>query len=163
MRDLRRIVPGILAVAAIGLSSACSSTDEPGPSGSTEVDVVPGDCGAIKGWAFVSAKVLPSCKGSTCHDPGNNQALVVLAPDTAYQSTVGVVSTALPTMKLVEPGRPSRSFFYRKLVATQAAACEGDGVAASTCGAKMPLNDWFGLPDEYVEETRAWIACGAKP
>jgi hypothetical protein len=51
---------------------------------------------------------------------------------------------------------------FRKLSATQEAACESRGVAAAQCGAQMPLNDWFALPEEWVEETRVWIACGAK-
>ncbi len=72
-------------------------------------------------------------------------------------------STTLPSMKLVAPGRPSRSFLFRKLSATQAAVCEAEGLSASRCGQQMPLNDWFALPEAWIEETRLWIACGARP
>lgn len=93
----------------------------------------------------MQSTLLPKCAGSSCHDPGNDRAVVVLAPTRAYESTVGIDSRTLQTMKLIDAGRPSRSFFFRKLSNTQ-----------------MPLNDWFALPPEWIEETRPWIACGAK-
>jgi hypothetical protein len=161
MRNLRLLLVVSGSISALALMSACSYDDLP-PSASAKMDVVPENCGAIKGWTFVHETLLPKCAGSACHDAGNERATVVLAPATAYQGTVGVESRTLPSMKLVEPGQPSRSFLYRKLSATQAAACETAGAVATKCGAQMPLNDWFALPEEWIEETRAWIACGAK-
>lgn len=159
-----RLVVAMASVGALALLCACSSYEDVPPSSTTnEMDAVPQDCGAIQGWSFVRDTLLPKCSGSTCHDSGNVHAVVVLAPSTAYQSTVRVSSQALPSMTLIEPGSPSRSFFFRKLSATQAAACQTAGAPATQCGGQMPLNDWFGLPEEWIEATRAWIACGAKP
>jgi hypothetical protein len=152
----------LVGLVVVGVASACSSTDDPADSTSSQMDIAPSDCSTIKGFSFVQSTLLPRCSGSTCHDAGNAESVVVLEPATAYEHIVGVNSRALPSMKIVEPGRPSRSFLYRKLVATQGAACENAGLAANECGKQMPLNDWFGLPEGWIEETRAWIACGAK-
>ncbi len=161
MQSARGVVVAISS-ALLVLASACSYDDAP-VSATAKMDAVPDDCATIKGWPFVRDTLLTKCSGSACHDPGNASAIVVLTPTTALQNTVGVVSRALPAMKLVEPGRPSRSFFFRKLSSTQEAACASESVTTSQCGAQMPLNDWFSLPDAWIEDTRAWIACGAKP
>lgn len=141
--------------------AACSYDDRPADAPS-RMDEPPADCNAIKGWSFVQSTLLPKCAGSSCHDLGNDRAVVVLAPAKAYESTVGIDSRTLQTMKLIDAGRPSRSFFFRKLSNTQTAACGAEGLADAQCGGSMPLNDWFALPPEWIEETRPWIACGAK-
>ncbi|CAN5887677.1 hypothetical protein BH11MYX4_BH11MYX4_08450 [soil metagenome] len=163
MTSFARLLVGplVFAVPAL-LVSACSFDDVP-VSETAKMDAVPENCAAIKGFGFVQSTLLPKCAGSVCHDAGNTKGVVVLAPSLAYTTTVGVESRALPSMKLVEPGRPSRSFFFRKLSSTQGTACEKDLVPSSQCGGQMPLNDWFNFPEDWIEETRAWIACGAKP
>jgi hypothetical protein len=162
MKTLRRLIVATTTLAATALACACSYDDLP-PSSAAKADVVPQSCATIKGWSFVRDTVLAKCGGSACHDPGNTEAVVILAPESAYANIVGVDSRELPSMQLVEPGRPSRSFLFHKLSASQAEACETSGVNPSRCGAQMPLNDWFALPDAWTEETRAWIACGARP
>ena len=155
---------GAASVAAlgVGLVGACASYDDHPRSTVSELDAPPTDCGAIKGYGYVTDTLLRKCGGSACHDPGNANGLVVLDPSVAYQNTVGIPSRLLPSMKLVEPGRPSRSFLFRKVTKSQEEACGIDGVPTKQCGAQMPLNEWFALPEEWVEETRLWIACGAK-
>lgn len=150
----------VLTCVLAAVVAACSYDNRPADD-PTRLDEAPSDCGAIKGWSFVQGTVLSRCAGVGCHDAGNERGTVVLTPTSAYTSTVGINSQALPSMKLIEPGRPSRSFFFRKLSNTQAAACVGDAVPGAQCGNPMPLNDWSGIPPEWVEETRAWIACGA--
>lgn len=152
----------IMVLGLVGTAlAACSYDDRPADAPS-RMDEAPADCNAIKGWSFVQSTLLPKCAGSSCHDPGNDRALLVLSQAKAYEGTVGITSQALQSMKLIEPGRPSRSFFFRKLSNTQSAACGAEGLASAQCGGSMPLNDWFALPPEWIEETRAWIACGAK-
>lgn len=159
----RRLLTATITLAALGLTGACASYDDVPPSAAEKMDGAPANCATIKGWSYVRDTLLPKCAGSACHDPGNTRSVVDLTPAVAYQLTVGKDSRALPSMKLVEPGKPSRSFLYRKLTASQATACQTEGAPTSQCGAQMPLNDWFALPEEWVEETRIWIACGARP
>lgn len=150
---------GVLA--AVAAVAACTYDDRPADDPS-RMDDAPSDCASIKGWSFVQSTLLPKCAGSACHDAGNASRVVVLTPAAAYESTVGVTSQTLQSMKLVEGGRPSHSFLFRKVSNTQEGACGSQGLPASQCGGSMPLNDWFSLPPEWIEETRQWIACGAK-
>ena len=150
----------LLLTCVLGAVAACSYDDRPADDPS-RLDEAPSDCGSIKGWSFVQGTLLSRCAGGGCHDPGNQRGTLTLTPASAYTSTVGIPSQTLSSMKLIEPGRPSRSFLFRKVSNTQAAACVGDGAPGAQCGNSMPLNDWFALPPEWIEETRVWIACGA--
>ena len=71
---------------------------------------------------------------------------------------VGVPSTQLPSMALVEPGNPSASWLMHKLDGTQetfAGQCVG-----GSCGLSMPIRQSQLLP-VVREAIRDWIAAGA--
>ena len=48
----------------------------------------------------------------------------------------------------VVPGKPDESLLVQKLVGTQ------------TCGSSMPIG--VKLPDDQIQQARAWVAAGAK-
>lgn len=152
MRAVSSILVGALMLIA------CKEDPPEDPS-----DVRPADCTKLEGWRFVESTLLPGCQGYGCHSDQNIDAVVVLEPGAAYANIVKKPSHALPTMSIVEPGVPSRSFLYRKLMGTQRAACEAAGMGLDACGKKMPAEAWSPLPKEWIENVRAWIACGAEP
>lgn len=110
-------------------------------------------------WARISAELIqPSCGG--CH--GSSGGLAGLGGLHACRSgriaMVGVASTQLPTMALVEPGNPARSWLMHKLDGTQGdftAQCVG-----RSCGGVMPVNQAQFTAAER-DAIRAWIAAGA--
>lgn len=156
----------VVASALVALAG-CASYDDSPTRKDTEalaMDEKPADCSTAKKFSELRTTLFNQCAGSTCHDPGNERNEVVFSRDaTPYEAIVGVPSKTVKSFKLVEPGKPSRSFLYRKISATHIGACEAALVAANACGAQMPLNDWFGLSKETTEDTRRWIVCGASP
>lgn len=151
------------ALVAVVAPAACYSYDDRPYDDPARVDAPPADCSSIEGFAYVRDTILPTCAGDSCHSANNQQGLVVLEGENAYANVVGVSSKFFPSMKLVEPGRPSRSFFFRKISGTQESACEANDEPPENCGARMPLGAWDESPQEWLDATQAWIACGANP
>ncbi len=75
-----------------------------------------------------------------------------------HAAIVDVASTKEPSMKLVAPGDPSRSFLLHKIdgLGCDALACAASG----TCGAQMPQGS--ALAPAERDTVRRWIAQGAK-
>lgn len=82
--------------------------------------------------------------------------------DAIQRQIVGVASVAEPSLSLVEPGLPSKSFLLYKLqMGVDGAACAELSCAADdSCGEAMPLNGG-GLGEGEREVIRRWIALGA--
>jgi hypothetical protein len=93
----------------------------------------------------------PSCARSGCHDSESHQAGLILLPNAAYSTLVGVTPTtpgaAADGLLRVSPGDPAASLLYRKLT----------GDLAPGWGPAMPL-DAAPLPPALVELVRLWIA-----
>jgi hypothetical protein len=110
-------------------------------------------------WAAIHAAVVqPSC--GSCHSTqGNEGGLGGLEScGTGYTSLVNVPSLELPSMDLVEPGDPTRSWLVYKLDGSRHdfdMQCVG-----GSCGGPMPLNRPQLLPAER-DAIRAWIMNGA--
>jgi hypothetical protein len=100
--------------------------------------------------------IVPRC--ARCHDRPNDSTT---RASLTYERLIGM-SVRLPSMRLVEPGDPDRSFLYRKLTNSQAAACEEDGLPAFGCGGPMPPAMGGGLlAGDAVSAIRLWIEAGA--
>jgi|GEM_PF-902026 len=110
-------------------------------------------------WARLSATVIqPLCGG--CHGSAGGAAGLggLQACRSGRTAMVGVPSTQLPSMALVEPGNPSASWLMHKLDGTQetfAGQCVG-----GSCGLSMPIRQSQLLP-VVREAIRDWIAAGA--
>ena len=90
-----------------------------------------------------------SCSG--CHTNGGSQGSLVL--DDGYAATVGVPSTQVPSMNLVEATSADASYLWHKLQGTQA------NVAGS--GDQMPPSGPLDANDLSLIE--AWINEAAQP
>lgn len=124
-----------------------------------------------------SKDVLPifrnSCGFSSCHGnanptdptrhyygPGNSDP----APDMTqiaaiFEQSVGKPAVEEPSLSLIEPGKPDKSFLLYKL---DGASCASLPCAAKkTCGASMPQGNPL-LAEEKRDTIRRWIAQGAK-
>jgi len=88
-----------------------------------------------------------------CHDSEEAKAKLVLDPGVGYERLVGPRSVQDPTMALVEPGDPERSYLWLKL---QHATEKGKGMPRTLTGAKK-------LRESELELYRRWIEGGAKP
>ncbi len=95
----------------------------------------------------------PRCASSSCHG-GNPPANAPLSldPERSYAELVGVPSSQLPTMSLVEPGDPERSYLVLKL--------RGTAAAAGGTGTLMPVGD-APLAEEEILAVEGWIQAGA--
>ncbi len=72
---------------------------------------------------------------------------------------VSVPSVALPSMKLIEPGDPAKSFLMRKL---DGDACMFDAVCVNgSCGESMPQKSEL-IDPATRDAVRRWIHQGAK-
>lgn len=108
-----------------------------------------------------------SCGFSSCHgNAGGGSSGVFLGakdgttdPGVVRQSLVGVAAPQLPSMPLVTPGDPSKSYLMRKLDGDQ---CVFDAQCTDkSCGQAMPRTGEV-LPVSERDKVRRWIAQGAK-
>jgi hypothetical protein len=108
-----------------------------------------GKCGTGEDPESIFAR---SCGGGSCHVGQDSPAAGLdLSPGKARAALVGIHSTQLTTMALVEPGDPVKSYLLCKL---------GDA-CAERVGAQMPS----GLPPlspQDLDALRVWIESGAK-
>lgn len=93
------------------------------------------------------------CNGNGCHNATTQASGLVLTPDRAHGSLVGVKSkfTACNTFDRVAPGSPTTSFLVFKL--------QGNG--ACFAGVRMPKGS-SALPAAQIQLVRDWISEGAK-
>lgn len=87
-----------------------------------------------------------------CHMPGSEQAGLALHPNGGYANLIDVKSTESTLMR-VAPGSAEKSYLYRKLLGTHA--------AAGGSGERMPFGD-ASLSDTQLDAIRRWIESGAR-
>lgn len=89
----------------------------------------------------------PSCALAGCHDASGQQEGQILSAGQSYAMIVGVPSHQMPALKRIEPGDPSNSYLYRKVV--------GSGIV----GTPMPQGGQ--LTEQQISLLRDWIRRGA--
>ena len=106
------------SLAALGvLASGCLGSPRVGgpiPGG--------GDATAPTFTSIQQTILTPRCATSACHsgNPPANNVPVSLDAERAWSELVGVASTQLPSMNLVDPGHPETSYLLLKVLGTQA-------------------------------------------
>jgi hypothetical protein len=178
----------VASFASLSFVSGCSSSDSTG-SGSGS-GTASGSSGTTSGSSvlFASDVYTPifqaSCSlgGAACHgDPsvatvsGLKRPYLGPSTGTASATTIGTVLEALaqpssedPSMPLVTPGDPTKSYLMYKMEGTQAtlaSSCQaGDdngGVAGmGQCGLAMPETGTI-LAQNLLDTVRAWVTEGA--
>jgi hypothetical protein len=134
---------GLAAIAA----TACGPDPRVGPRVS-RADAASGT------FAEVAERILvPRCASASCHGGAPPPASPQLDEAGAFAATVGIPSLQLPSMMLVEPGDPERSYLVLKLRGTHGAAGGGGG--------RMPLAD-APLDDADEAIVESWIQGGAE-
>ena len=130
--------PGLLALSvALALLSGCKS-QEAAPDGPAP-PAAPAEIQALLEERCVE-----------CHSPPKAAAQLSLeGAEGSYAALVGQPSRQVPTMKIVEPGRPEQSYLLLKL--------EGGFEEAGGKGVLMPKKDDALGPAE-VEAIERWIA-----
>lgn len=102
----------------------------------------------------IEARILvPRCATSACHSgnpPAN--APVSLDPGAGWAQMVGVPASQLPSVKLVEPGDPERSYLVLKL--------RGSAGLAGGTGTIMPPDAPLDASEQAAIE--GWISSGAQ-
>lgn len=101
-----------------------------------------------------------SCAFSACHGLANKRLYLGGSdPAAARAALVNVAASAAPTLHLVEPGDPAKSFLLRKL---DGDACSLVGTCKDgDCGDTMPPRGEL-LPVASRDLVRRWIGQGAK-
>lgn len=154
----------LLATASM-LLLGCPGEEEPPPGKTCVEEDVPAGFDPAPPTSF-SRDVMPvfrtSCAFSTCHGTTVGDANgVFLGGTDATRIRNGLVSLKarkLPSMPLVTPGDPTRSFLQRKIDGTH---CALDAqCAGQTCGERMPLGQ--GDLGAGRAAIRRWILQGAK-
>ena len=92
--------------------------------------------------------LLLSCAYSSCHLGEGNAQLGWDDAETAYASLVGIASTQVETMALVDPGAPDSSYLMWKLE-------ENSGITGNQMPPSVPLSE------DQIGRVRTWIAAGA--
>lgn len=102
-----------------------------------------------------TAEIVPLLKSRCvmCHLPGSEQAGLALHPKGGYANLVDVKSTQSPLPR-VAPGKPEKSYLYRKLTGTHA--------QVGGSGERMPFGE-SSLTAAEIDRVRRWIEAGAKP
>jgi hypothetical protein len=99
----------------------------------------------------VEPLVLERCL--SCHTFDEAKAELVLEPGRGYDQLVARPSVQVPSMQLVEPGSPDRSYLWHKI---QGTVSVGEGMPRTLFGSRR-------LPEPEIERFRRWIADGALP
>lgn len=141
-------------------SSASTSGDVSGASVSVTSPTTGSTSGATTSGATPSFAadvwpiLQPSCSCHTQMTPGPPTGLD-MGPDAAaaFSQLVGVPSSSVPGVDLIEPGMPSMSYLYLKLTNMQA--------SVGGAGSSMPQGG--SLPADQLATIEAWIAGGAPP
>lgn len=138
---------------ALGVSASLLGCGAGAPV-STDAGAV--DAGAPT-WESVQAIVARSCAFNSCH--GGQRAYPRLSPESAHASLTMGMSMQVPTLRLVTPGDPARSWLMHKLEGTLSSqpAC---AMANSPCGTSMPQGSEL-LPGSERALIRSWIEMGA--
>jgi hypothetical protein len=162
MRFASKIALLASIVATVGLA-ACSGGGDGDASMDADASNNPYSFEAVS--AILTS---PTCTASaTCHQGGLGAGgmLHFDTPAHAYAAIVGVRSTELTTMNIVEPGDSTRSFLYQKVsrTMTQLYMIPGCDNATQSCGVTMPMVAGPSpfLTTAQLETIRGWIASGA--
>ncbi len=152
--------------ALLGLVLAGCPAEEETPAGGCREDAVPAGFDATTPTSFAK-DVMPvfetSCAFSSCHgsNAGSANGIYLGSSDPAAtrKALLDTKAERLPSMPLVTPGDPGKSFLVRKIEGTQCALdaqCTG-----GTCGRSMPQGQDL-LPEAARFAIRRWVAQGAK-
>lgn len=132
------------ALPLVLLLAGCGSVKSP-----TEPAEEPG--GTALPFSRIQAEVFtPSCAKSGCHAASSGAGGLVLEAGRSYGEIVGRPATERPSLALIEPGAPERSYLIKKL--------RGD---PDITGDRMPLDRPGGLPQEQIDGIIAWVRAGA--
>jgi hypothetical protein len=104
-------------------------------------------------WDDVQSILSARCRN--CHD-GSRGTWDVTDP----ADIIGVNSAELPALQRIEAGSSERSFLFRKISGTQAAACTENGSPTRNCGARMPTMAAM-LSATNINIIKSWIEEGA--
>jgi len=151
-------VPDLVALYCFieGLSKPEARADPAGPIDFANCSYVddPGALNLVGNGVTWKGRVKPAlaahCGG--CHGGERIEGGLDLTSDDAW-TKLQAASKQKPTMKLIQPGAPERSYLYLKLT--------GDGAIV---GARMPLDPLGGvreLPSDVLADLETWIVAGA--
>lgn len=153
-------------VACLGLVCACDNGDgeddvwggsdagsEPSGSGSGAEDDSGGDDDHRRGFSRHIVPIFERACVVGCHEPGGSHETLLLTPDGAYSSLVGVPSEQMNgAMVYVARGDVRSSYLWHKI--------DGSFGDVGGAGGPMPLEQGP-LPAAELLTIRAWIADGA--
>ncbi len=138
----------------------------PRPLSSVLLAIAAALCAAACGPPSFSQEIQPilsaSCAvgGSTCHGASGTGGHLRLDPANAHASLVGVASSLLPSVLLVDPGHADASFLLHKLAGDMYTAVPGC-TTSMNCGTRMPMVGGQNLSDAQIALIRQWINAGA--
>jgi hypothetical protein len=108
-----------------------------------------GGDGSVTLTELQSSLFTPTCALAGCHNAASARAGLVLEDGLTFEATVNVASSQVPSIDIVEPGDPERSYLIKKL--------RGD---SDISGARMPDGGPF-LSAERIADVASWIDSGA--
>lgn len=98
--------------------------------------------------------------GTTCHGSMGSGGGIQLDRPHSYRDIVGVASSYLPTMNIIQPGSSANSFLYHKVLGDMY-TLPGCDMSSMSCGVQMPMIIGVTLTPPEIETIRCWIASGA--
>ena len=146
-------VLGLSCIIALAFAGACGPNipDRNDTNGDTGSGLEPT-------WSNVEETFQQRCVA--CHASGSS--LLDLEGDELYDRIVGVTSSQVSALTLIQPSDPDASYLYLKITAMQAQACIDAGVPVAECGTQMPPPPDPQLALERRLTIRNWIAQGAE-
>jgi len=163
-------------VVMVALSS-CGTEEvpptSPTPGGTCPLYEVPSGIDLTQPVVSFKNEVMPifnaTCNSGSCHGSSLKPAGGVFLGSEAARGgdassvrmgLVGAAAQEMPSMPLVTPGDPAKSFLMHKLDADQCAFA--GQCTIGNCGALMPNGSSMPLPPTNRDQVRRWIAQGAK-
>ena len=144
------------------LLTACPQTDDDDSSAITDPSddddsVLPDDddddTTLQPTWSSIHPLLLFRCSCHRTNEGGDGGLTGMEDPDSAYANLVDQASEDVPSMDLIEPGDPERSYALFKILNLQA--------SVGGRGRRMPLTG-TALREDQVDVLRAWILAGAQ-
>jgi mono/diheme cytochrome c family protein len=142
-------LPGLAAV-LVTAAALCTTTGRSVSLAETQ-DGQAGNSVSQRAPTFAEVKSIFESRCATCHNPDEKAANLSLVGDNTAANLVGVPSSEAPTVNLIEPLQPARSYLLLKI--------EGTHVQAGGQGLPMPPEGR--LSAEEIAVIRDWIVAGA--
>jgi hypothetical protein len=148
----RHLILLVLVLGALGIAGCYGGEDEGDEGAAGQPPVTSSSVSSVSFAVDIQPILTQSCATVGCHNAVTQAGGLNLEAGVAFSNSVGVPSRQVPSQRLIAPGDPDNSYFFRKLTG-----------AAGIIGTRMPRDNptFFDQNSALLALVRRWIQEGA--